>query len=471
MTDLSLTLLVAAFLAFSLSLANWRLVFLAMIVVGFAQDPLRKIVPGEPVFFVLLCTATLALALIGAMMKCGIVSIEPIAAGDRATRTALWMVIAVVVLQAMLSWMRFGSPIIAAIGLLSYLSPIPAIWLAYHYTRRLFDIRRFLTLYVAVVVIVTSGIYMSKAGVESPLFRQFGEGMILYDPTVGIVEAHPGFMRSPEVAAWHVGAASCILIALAVTYRSNFLRMTTPVVVLFLLAGGILTGRRKVLVIVATYLATYLALLFYYRHRSARRALLLVCVLSGAFVGAALSMTPSGSAFRPYIDRGQTVFGDASERFTYLGLGSVGWALESGGFFGLGAGAGSQGTQHFSGGSSLSFGAAEGGLGKVAIELGVPGLILVIIAVMLVGRNVRRTLHVVAARDLRLLSLSAGMVAFCAANVPVFMGASQIYGDPFVLTLLGSFLGFVLAAPRLEQARGAAVRVPLPGATDARALA
>lgn len=448
MTDLTLTLLVAGFLGFSLSLANWRLVFLAVVLVGFAQDPLRKVIPGEPVFFVVLCTAVMAMALLGAMMKYGVVSIEPIVAGNRATRTTLWLVIALVAAQAVLSWMRFGSPIVAAIGLLSYLSPIPAIWLAYHYTRNLADVRRFLGLYVVGVVIVTCGIYMSKAGLESPLLRQVGEGMIIND-----VETHPGFMRSPEVAAWHVGAATCVLIALAVTFRSKALWMITPPVVLFLVAGGVLTGRRKMLVIVATYLAIYLSLLFYYRHRSGRRILFLVCVLCAAFLGTARSMAFSEGSYRPYLDRGQTAFGDAAARFTDLGLGSVGWAIAAGGFFGLGAGAGSQGTQHFSSGLGAASGAAEGGLGKVAVELGVPGLVLVVIAFILVARNVRLALESVSARDPRLLSLSAGLVALCAANVPVFMGASQIYGDPFVLTLLGSFLGFVLAAPRLERAR------------------
>jgi hypothetical protein len=460
MNTLSVMLLVAGFLTLSMSLANWRLVFMAVVLVGFVQDPLRKVVPGEPVFFVVLCTAAMTLALVGAMLKYGMVSIEPIVAGNRATRTALWSVIALVAVQAVLSWMRFGSPVVAAIGLLSYLSPIPAIWLAYHYTRSLADVRRFLAFYVVAVVIVTSGIYMSKAGWDSPLFRQVGEGMTIYDPTAGIVETHPGFMRSPEVAAWHVGAAACLLIAFAVTFRSKAMWLLTPPLVLFLIAGGVLTGRRKMLVIVATYLAIYLALLFYYRHRTGSRVLLVVCAMSAAFLGTARSMVFFDSTYQPYINRGQTVFGDAGARFTDLGLASVVWAVAAGGFFGLGAGAGSQGTQHFSEGPNIASGAAEGGLGKVAVELGVPGLILVVIAFVLVARNVRRALGNIAARDLRLLSMAAALVALCAANVPVFMGASQIYGDPFVLTLLGSFLGFVLAAPRLEH--GVTASRPLP---------
>jgi hypothetical protein len=200
-------------------------------------------------------------------------------------------------------------------------------------------------------------------------------------------------------------------------------------------------------------MALYFVLLYYYRHRSGRRALLVVVVVSAAFIATALSMTPAGGSFRPYLARGQSVFGSAAgDRLMDLGLASVGWAIAAGGFFGLGAGAGSQGTQHFfSGGEVIAGGAAEGGLGKVAVELGVPGLILVVLTMALVARNVGRILRVIAARDSRLLALCLGLVAFCFANVPVFMGASQIYGDPFVLMLLGSFLGFVLAAPRLEQ--------------------
>jgi O-antigen ligase len=223
-------------------------------------------------------------------------------------------------------------------------------------------------------------------------------------------------------------------------------------VVLAFLTASVLTGRRKILIIVATFVAMYFALLYYYRHRSGRRTLLLVCVLSASFVVGALYMAPAGSPLRPYIDRGQSVFGGAGERFTDLGLASVAWAFNRGGFFGLGAGAGSQGTQHFfEGGEVIAGGAAEGGLGKVAVELGIPGLILVVLTLILVARNVWRTLNFISVRDAKLLPLCAGMVAFCAANVPVFIGASQIYGDPFVLMLLGCFLGFVLAVARLQQ--------------------
>jgi hypothetical protein len=433
------------------TLGNWRLVFLGVILAGFGQDPLRKMVPGEPVYFVALCTAVMALALFGAITRHGPVSLAPVISGNAATRIVLVMAVSMVAVQALLSWIRFGSAMIAGIGLLSYLSPIPAIWLAYHYTRGTPDVRRFLAVYVACSVVVAVSIYLSKLGVETRLFAQVGEALAVYDPEAGRVEIHAGFMRTAEVAAWHVGAGLCMLIVWAVSFRNSRLQKLTPVLVVLFLGAGVLTGRRKMLIVVVSFAVLYAILLYYYRQRSARRAFLVVATMSVTILGAALFLAPGQGTFRPYVTRGQSVFGDASERFVDLGLASVSWAIEAGGFFGLGAGAGSQGSQHFSGGEVLAGGAAEGGLGKIVVELGVLGLTLVVLAFALVARNLRRILEGMRPDDPLPLPLCLGLVAFVAANIPVFVGASQIYGDPFVLILLGSYLGFVFASPRSRQ--------------------
>jgi hypothetical protein len=121
--------------------------------------------------------------------------------------------------------------------------------------------------------------------------------------------------------------------------------------------------------------------------------------------------------------------------------------------WGLGAGSVSQGTQHFGGAFGSARYNAEGGLGKITVELGVPGLLLAMLSALLIARSLRRALAVVAKADPELLRLNLGLLAFVAGNVPVFAGASQIYGDPFVLFILGSCLGFVLAGPRLVELR------------------
>lgn len=268
-----------------LSLTNWRVVYLAVILAGSIQDPLRKTVPGEPVYFVALCTAVMALALFGAITRHGPVSLGPLVSGNAATRIVLGMAVSMVAVQALMSWIRFGSAMIAAIGLLSYLSPIPAVWLAYHYTRGVADVRRFLTLYVVCASIMAAGIYLSKFGVETPLFVQVGEALAVYDPDAGRVEIHSGFMRTAEVAAWHTGAGLCVLIILAVTFRDTRLRTLTPVLVVFFLGAGVLTGRRKMLIVFASFALVYALLLYYYRQRSARRALLVVAMMSATILG------------------------------------------------------------------------------------------------------------------------------------------------------------------------------------------
>jgi hypothetical protein len=463
MTDLtSLLLITMGLLSLSLAFDKWRTAFLGVVLVGFAQDPLRKIAPGEPVYFVVLCTGMMALALMSAMRQYGFVSLTPLSSGDAKTRNVLALVVAVVAVQAVLSWFRYGSVMIAAIGLLSYLSPIAAVWLAYYYSRTVLDIQRFLTLYVIGAVIVTAGIYFSKMGVISPLLGQVGEGIAIYDIRVGKLDVHSGLMRSPEVAAWHAGVATCVLVMLAVSSRTRRLRIFAPILVLFFLAAAVLTGRRKVLVLAATFLVFYFVLLHYFRHRTASRTLLVVAVLSAGVLAGALAMAPSDHSFQPYIERGQSAFGDASDRLAQFGLTSVGYGIYAGGFFGLGAGVGSQGTQYFAGGEVIAGGPAEGGLGKIVVELGVPGLLLIVLAVGLMARNIRRILGRTEFTDASLRPLCLGLTALCAANVPIFLGASQIYGDPFVLMLLGSFLGFVLAVPRLQR-RPEANRLKLGG--------
>jgi hypothetical protein len=294
-----------------------------------------------------------------------------------------------------------------------------------------------------------------KAGVESTLFEEVGEGLIIYEET-GILEAFNGIMRSPEVAAWHLGATAAFLIVLAISFKRTTLRWVTPMLVIGLMTVATFTGRRKVLITVVAFAAVYFLLLMYYRQRTGMRAMLVSLVAGALLMGGSLVMAPAASTVDPYVSRGKTVFADAGERFEQLGIGSVTGALRAAGPWGLGAGSVSQGTQHFGGAFGSARFSAEGGLGKITVELGIPGLLLALLSVFLIARAVRRALAVVARADPELLRINLGLLAFAAGNVPVFAGASQIYGDPFVLFILGSCVGFVLAGPRLIELRARA---------------
>ena len=433
-----------------LALSNWRYAFLAALVAGFLQDPIRKSLDGKPVSMVMLSTFALLFALVGAMRSHGFVSMRPMAGDSARTRTALRVLVAYVLLQSILAAARFDSVMIPLIGALAYLLPVPALWLAYYYVRGSNDIGRFLRVYMGLGLIAVVGVYLSNAGFQSALLEPIGGDRLIFDRVAGIVESHSGWLRTPEVSAWHAAAAASVCVIVAVSFGGAMTKLLTPAAVAFCLYAAILTGRRKVLAVALLFGAIYYMGMYYFRRRSARRGAIIVLLMSSLLLMGALAMAPDTSALSPYMARSSTVFSDAWERLSGMGFGSVLTALEVGGLFGMGTGAGAQGTQHFgAGGAMVVGGASEGGLGRVTAELGLPGLILVVFCSWQVARQVRKSIAMAAAADPRLLKLTLGLLAFITANVPVFIGASQVYGDPFVLIVLGSMLGFVLAVPRV----------------------
>jgi hypothetical protein len=70
----------------------------------------------------------------------------------------------------------------------------------------------------------------------------------------------------------------------------------------------------------------------------------------------------------------------------------------------------------------------------------------------------------VSQRSTTVARLAYGLVAFLMANLAVFFVATQLFGDLFVLLLLGLVAGFFLATPVLaerEQAQRRAPRAPV----------
>ena len=110
-------------------------------------------------------------------------------------------------------------------------------------------------------------------------------------------------------------------------------------------------------------------------------------------------------------------------------------------------------------------GAGEGGLGKITAELGLPGLAIVLwfgVAAMRYGWHV---LVFVSGRATEVARLAYGLVAFLVANLAVFFIATQLFGDLFVLIILGLVAGFFVATPVLaerEQSRRIAPRERAP---------
>ncbi len=156
---------------------------------------------------------------------------------------------------------------------------------------------------------------------------------------------------------------------------------------------------------------------------------------------------------------------DVADRFVDLGLEPVQWAIEGFGWLGGGLGIASQGAQHFGGGAEVFGGAGEGGLGKITAELGVPGLLIALWFGFAAVRYGWHVLVFVSRRSATVARLAYGLAAFLVANLAVFFVATQVFGDLFVLLLLGLVSGFFVATPVLaerEQAQPGTARDPAP---------
>ena len=448
---LSLLFLVG-FIGLIASVADWRKGAFISVAVGFLQDPIRKILPEEPVYMTLLVGVFVAATILGAMIQRGILSFRPIHSWYGVLRIPLIVFILLLMLQAAITTMRYGNPMLAVIGTFSYLIPIIGVLLAYYYPRNLNDAKILIIFYIGLCALSASGVYLAFLGFDWSVLKQVGAGLRIYDFGI-IMKAYPGFMRSPEVMAWHTATGICALTVFMTSTQKHSISLFCGVLIIFLLIAGVLTGRRKILIEIVLFITFYTFLLLYFQ-RKVRNANKLALFLLGIGIVSSVALrallpVETGEDFYPYWQRSMTVFADAPKRFDTVGLGSAEWAFRRGGLLGMGAGSGSQGRQYFGGGVSIVGGAAEGGLGKIIVELGIPGLIIVLWVAGALALYLKRILLNVQRSDPQLTRSTYGIVAFLAANIPLFMSASQVYGDPFVLLVLGSLLGFVLSVPRL----------------------
>jgi hypothetical protein len=154
------------------------------------------------------------------------------------------------------------------------------------------------------------------------------------------------------------------------------------------------------------------------------------------------------SSYSRYLEHSEAVFEAVPKRFTDLGIAPVTWAYDSFGLFGAGLGVGTQGTQHFGGGG---IGAAEGGLGKITVELGVPGLFVMGWIAILVFGSLWKNMVVASRHSRRIGRLSFGFFSFLVANIAGFSVATQAYGDIFILLILSWTLSFLLTIPILVE--------------------
>jgi hypothetical protein len=466
MTQITIAMLLVAGL---LTMLDWRQGLVMCVLIGIAQDPLRKLAPNQPVFYVLLVGVIFGIAWVRAALVRVPLGPSVIEGWKKNLKVPFSLFVALVLAQAMHSFVRYGSAFMAGIGLLVWLAPIPAVVLAYQYASRrgLLGIRRWMLVYVMAALLALSGVYLEYVGYEWRTLGEIGEGQIIYD--VGtVLKAYSGFFRASEIAAWHTAAIACFVFLLSVGKKPTVMRAVFALALIAVLISlGILTGRRKMLIEIMIFISTYLFLVAWLQRGMARLAMVVLTmgvigyVVIVGFVAPDLvqhSYTKSmyvenAQRIEGYAVRGQSVFADLPSRVKALGADPVLWAVDRFGWFGAGLGTGSQGTSQVADANNIERWAAEGGLGKVAMELGVPGLFIGIWLLVALSKHLYRQLTVMAKISPQCARMAYGLIAFLVANAATFSIATQAYSDLFILLILGWCLGFLLAMPVLA-ARG-----------------
>jgi len=459
MTSLLLILMFGS-LALVLLDGNWRAGLLITVLIGFLQDPIRKITPNQPSTYagLVLLAFVLTILVIYEQKK-----------GRIDLRSMFWTVpeilewipiyFAVIGAQAMNSFLRFGDVQLMALGISFYVAPAVALWAGYEVGCAPKTLQKVITTYLVFCSLFAISAYLDFRGLDSILFKEVGSGiMITFEgfSAAGV----SGLWRTSELAAWHLAAGACFSLTLAVSSQRR-----ENQILLFILAAAfayltIPTGRRKALVLVLVFTAFYL-LLFSRRASPASRERVISSVLGGSAMAygayALFLITAKGDSFDLYLNRSLSARDDLISRFQTQGIGALIRALDVSQGFGLGVGAGANlGNFKLSAAAqaarqsiqSLGY-VSEGGGGRIVAELGLPGLVVGIVLAVLILLTLRRNFRLLSLLDPRLAFLLLGLVAFGLANVVFFFSAAQVYSDPFILILLGICFGSFLAVPTL----------------------
>ena len=430
-------------------LINPMIGFGICLVMGFLQEPIRKLLPGEPVYVTVLVGVYVAATFAGILLRGHALGFRPIFRRYPSLETPALIFALLVFIQTAATFARTGNVMLAGIGILTYAAPLPTFLLGFYLVRTEADVRRYVTLYIAGAVLMLTGVYLTVMGLSHQLLGAVGAGLFAYSPMGGILDLHPGFFRGSELAGWHGSAAAALAVVLVLSRRNEGSSLLAAMVLVFLLLAVVFTGRRKFLVEFGIFVG--LVTFGVVRLREGRERLVALALglgLTLVVAGAYLVSAPLMERVTPYYVRTLRVEQEAPERLEGLTVGAVRWIVQRNGLLGAGAGMGSQGAQYFGGGSAAVGSAAEGGAGKVLAELGVPGVGLLGWLVIALFRS---TLVVIRdAEEPRRRLLAVGLSAFLLSNVAVFLIAHQIFGDIFVLLVLGWIAGVVLAIPRMR---------------------
>ena len=430
-------------LAIMIALMNWRDGWHAAILCGVLQDPFRKLTPGTPALMSMSVVAVYGIVLIAASTAL-IRNRRDFMLRFPNIYNAAFVVILFLILAALRGVMTFGIALwqVPAVSFLIYTIPIPAVLLGYTWLVREEQLVRFYRFYAILTSIALIGTPLEYLGVQSRFIGMVAMPWAQIRHLPGIqIRILSGFYRAPDIMGWH--ASMLTIIAIIMAMRARVLTKAWPwiLVASWGFLNCMLSGRRKAIYMVAAF-----ALAFFWRYaKRLTTAQISSVIVAGCALAGVVFFLGESETSSVYTRGAMT---SSTEIFGRL-EGGAQTSVEQHGIFGAGLGAATQGVRHVTGAES-DFGWQEGGLAKLVVELGVPGLL----AMMLFAWTLfRMLLRISAVGDIEGTSqiMRVGLFAIVVANGLNFLASAQAYSDP-VLTLSSAFfLGCLFGTATLDE--------------------
>ena len=437
------------------SFKNWRYGLYWIVIIGALQDPVRKMTPGAPSYFVL-STLPVWLAILPNFWR-------------RERRTLLlfsrlysrlklfFFCFLATLIPGAIVMLSYGLDTLGAValGAFSYIAPMIGVLVGFVFIREQEALGRLLSFYCLVTAIVLIGTPLEYFNIF-PGWNALGTAVLNmhWIKYVGNMTIHmkAGFYRSPDVMGWHAATMTILSIILFLQGRSLlFPRWLCLVLAVWGALCIIMSGRYKMIATTFVWAGAFTFLLLYTRKRS--RIVVLCFAAALAIIGANTLAEKLG------IDEGFLIYASSpldysTERLEKHGIGSVLETYKQSGFWGRGLGSATQGTQHT---ARVEKGWQEGGVAKLIAELGVPGLCAFILLLLVLLRSLLRVIRLsVGSPDITYWGL--GLISIFLANGTAFIVSYQIFGDPYILILITFLLGVALSVPRILSEKKAAVQ-------------
>jgi len=429
--------------ACAVAISDWRKAWMLAPVCGVVQDGVRKLTAGNSVMI-----SFLVVGLYGVILFAGrtelLSHLREFAQRFGRLHALIMLFILLLGVAALNGLLTYGFDKwkVPLVSFLTYTVPMVSILMGYTWLQREEMMYRFFRWYSALTAVALIGSVLEYLRVSSRLLGMvaFEGDYIRHLPGIQI-RMLSGFYRSPDIMAWH--AATLTVIGIAMAFRSG----VGKELLLWSGAAGwgffncMIGGRRKaiyyVLVFAAVFLWRYLR-----RMKGGQVFAMLALVMIIGFVVRSISQ---GEETSVYTRAAMASEGEITSRLE----GGLFGTFRQFGLMGAGLGTATQGVSHLLG-DQANIGWQEGGLGKLAIEVGLPG-ILALAAIALVLARLLLTLTRIGDVEGSSQFLRATLFGLTVANVANFIVSAQAYSDAVLALTTGFFAGCLFASAALDE--------------------